>query len=208
MNKSDSIKNIAAALQLFHLKMGKVSKSANNPFFKSKYAPLPDILEAIADPLDESGLTFSQFPDGDSLTTILMHPESGEWIEASYSMHPVKSDPQSVGSAITYARRYALGAILALNIDEDDDGNKASAPAAKPLNENFEGSYGTKTPKATTPPPPPPPASDNRPWLNENTDEFNRIKAALAKVEDKAGALKAFETRFKISKQTKEKLIS
>jgi hypothetical protein len=183
MNKSDSIKNIAAALQLFHLKMGKVSKSANNPFFKSKYAPLPDILAAISDPLDESGLTFSQFPDGDSLTTILMHPESGEWMEASYSMHPVKSDPQSVGSAITYARRYALGAILALNIDEDDDGNKASAPAA-------------------------PPASDNRPWLNENTDEFNRIKAALAKIEDKAGALKAFETRFKISKQTKEKLIS
>ena len=181
MNKSDSIKNIAAALQLFHLKMGKVSKSANNPFFKSKYAPLPDILEAISEPLDESGLTFSQFPDGDSLTTILMHPESGEWIEASYSMHPVKSDPQSVGSAITYARRYALGAILALNIDEDDDGNKASAPE---------------------------PTKSELPWLNENTDEFNRIKAALAKVEDKAGALKAFETRFKISAKTKQTLIS
>ena len=180
MNKSDSIKNIAAALQLFHLKMGKVSKSANNPFFKSKYAPLPDILEAISDPLDESGLTFSQFPDGDSLTTILMHPESGEWIEAAYSMHPVKSDPQSVGSAITYARRYALGAILALNIDEDDDGNKASAPAEKV----------------------------ELPWLAENTEAFANIKAYISKATDKVAALKAAETKFRISKALKDKLIS
>lgn len=130
MNKSDSIKNIAAAIMQFQVKCGKIAKSADNPFFKSKYAPLPEILESIQIPLTESGLTFAQFPDGDSLTTILMHPASGEWMEATYAMHPVKFDPQSVGSAITYARRYALGAILGLNIDEDDDGNKASAPVS------------------------------------------------------------------------------
>jgi hypothetical protein len=183
MNKSDSIKNIAAALQLFHLKMGKVSKSANNPFFKSKYAPLPDILEAINEPLNEAGLVLSQFPDGDGLCTLIMHPESGEWLQATVKMELEKLNPQGYGSASTYYRRYSIAAALTLNIDEDDDGNKASAPAT-------------------------PPASDNRPWLNENTDEFNRIKAALSKIEDKAGALKAFETRFKISKQTKDKLLS
>lgn len=129
MEKSESIKNLAAGLAKFHSVMGKVVKSANNPFFKSKYAPLPDILEAIAEPLQEAGLTFSQIPSGDTLCTILVHVESGEWLQGCYAMHPVKSDPQSIGSAITYARRYALGAILGLNIDEDDDGNQSSGKA-------------------------------------------------------------------------------
>jgi hypothetical protein len=132
MQKSESIKNLATALLKFHSQMGKVSKTAANPFFKSKYAPLTEILDAIQSPLQECGLTFVQMPDGDCLCTILIHSESGEWIEGCYAMHPVKSDPQSIGSAITYARRYALGAILGLNIDEDDDGNKASSPQSKP----------------------------------------------------------------------------
>lgn len=181
MNKSDSIKNIAAAIMQFQVKCGKIAKSADNPFFKSKYAPLPEILEAIQIPLTESGLTFAQFPDGDSLTTILMHPASGEWMEATYAMHPVKLDPQSVGSAITYARRYALGAILGLNIDEDDDGNKASAPV-----------------------------SDDKPWLNENSPEFTRAKAAFAAAdaEGKQKLLKATQAKYKLSKRCQETLLS
>ena len=126
-NKSESIKNIASALGTFHSKMGKIVKSDTNPFFKSKYAPLPTILEQIADPLEGAGLVFTQFPDGlHGLTTLLMHPESGEWMLATYEMTPSKNDPQGQGSVITYQRRYALGAILALNIDEDDDANEAS----------------------------------------------------------------------------------
>jgi hypothetical protein len=53
---------------------------------------------------------------------------SGEWISATYEMKPTKDDPQGAGSVITYQRRYALGAALGLNIDEDDDGNKACIP--------------------------------------------------------------------------------
>jgi hypothetical protein len=132
MEKSSSIVNVAKALIIFHAKVTKVSKDASNPFFKSKYASLSNILEAISTPLQESGLTFAQFPtNGNSLTTILIHAESGEYMQDTYEMRPTKDDPQGKGSAITYQRRYALAAILGLNIDEDDDGNAASTPAKK-----------------------------------------------------------------------------
>jgi hypothetical protein len=135
MEKSQSLKNLAAALVLFHVKVENVKKDANNPFFKSKYASLSNILDVVNDPLNESGLTFCQFPtDTNGLTTILMHAESGEYIQATYEMTPTKNDPQGRGSAITYQRRYALAAILGLNIDDDDDGNAASTPPAQQNN--------------------------------------------------------------------------
>jgi hypothetical protein len=126
MNKSESIKNIAGALVKFQASVSKVAKESSNPFFKSKYASLANILSTIQKPLSECGLAVSQFPDGDALTTIIVHSESGEWMESSYTMPVAKqNDPQAMGSAITYARRYALGSILNLNIDDDDDGEKA-----------------------------------------------------------------------------------
>jgi hypothetical protein len=126
MNKSESIKNIAGALVKFQASVSKVAKEANNPFFKSKYASLANILDTIQKPLSECGLAISQFPDGNALTTIILHANSGEWMESSYVMPVAKqNDPQAMGSAMTYARRYALGSILNLNIDDDDDGEKA-----------------------------------------------------------------------------------
>jgi hypothetical protein len=126
MNKSESIKNIAGALVKFQASVSKVAKESNNPFFKSKYASLANILDTIQKPLSESGLAISQFPDENALTTIILHAESGEWMESSYVMPVAKqNDPQAMGSAMTYARRYALGSILNLNIDDDDDGEKA-----------------------------------------------------------------------------------
>lgn len=107
--------------------MGNVAKDANNPFFKSKYAPLESILPAIKEPLQQSGLTFIQIPTGlCKLTTTLIDVESGETISGEYEMTPAKNDPQGQGGAITYMRRYALVAMLGLNCDEDDDGNTAS----------------------------------------------------------------------------------
>jgi hypothetical protein len=126
MNKSESIKNIAGALVKFQASVSKVAKEANNPFFKSKYASLANILDTIQKPLSECGLAISQFPDENALTTIILHADSGEWMESSYVMPVAKqNDPQAMGSAMTYARRYALGSILNLNIDDDDDGEKA-----------------------------------------------------------------------------------
>jgi len=125
MNKSESIKNIAIALNQFQRDVDTIRKTEVNPFFKSKYASLADILNVIREPLAENGLSFVQFPKGKyGLETMLMHI-SGEWLSESYEMEPSKHDPQGAGSVITYQRRYALGAILGLNIDVDDDANKA-----------------------------------------------------------------------------------
>jgi len=131
MNKSESITELAKSLVKFHSEMGKVSKDAKNPFYKNKYASLSNIIEAVTKPLNDNGLSIVQMPCNEGLTTMLVH-ESGEWI-SSTSSTPVKdnTDPQKLGSAITYARRYALGAILSLNIDEDDDGQRASTPVQK-----------------------------------------------------------------------------
>lgn len=128
MQSSEQIKNLAAALIEFHKEVESIKKDAKNPFFKSKYATLSNILDTIDEPLTKNKLTFVQFPEGvNGLTTRLMH-ESGEWLEATYTMVPAKNDPQGLGSAITYQRRYSLGAVLGLNIEDDDDGNAASTP--------------------------------------------------------------------------------
>lgn len=126
MEKSQSVINLASALLLFHKAMGKIAKTSTNPFFKSQYADLPSILDAIKEPLYDAGLVIVSIPDGDGLTTMLIHAESGEYISSIAIMRPTKNDPQSIGSAITYQRRYSIGSILNLNIDKDDDGNRAS----------------------------------------------------------------------------------
>lgn len=130
MQKSDSIKELATALAKFQGMMKPIAKDASNPFFKSKYASLSAIIEDTKEPLVKCGLSYAQFPDEqDGLTTMLMHT-SGEWISATYNISPVDRKPQSLGSAITYARRYALQSILGLQVD-DDDGNEASKPKHK-----------------------------------------------------------------------------
>lgn len=145
MNKSDSIVELASALLAFHDKMGKVKKDSTNPFYKSKYASLSNILGAIKQPLLDSELSVSQFPTGEhELTTMLIHT-SGEFISGAFKMKPVKDDPQGIGSSITYQRRYALGAVLGLDIDEDDDANAASAPKTPTIEQKA-----TPTPQTTT----------------------------------------------------------
>lgn len=130
MEKSESIINLSKALLKFDAEVGKVSKGEINPFFKNKYASLPDILDAIKEPLQNAGLIIKQFPEMENaLTTLIIHAETGEFISTTYQMKAIKDDPQQQGSRITYQRRYAIGAALGLNIDIDDDGNKASVPS-------------------------------------------------------------------------------
>ena len=137
MNKSESITKLAAALGKFHGAMGKVGKDSVNPHFRNKYASLSNIIEAVTPHLNAAGLSIIQMPTTEGLNTMLLH-ESGEYI-SSVSAIAAKDpmNPQAVGSAITYARRYALGSVLSLNIDEDDDATAATvapkaAPQAKP----------------------------------------------------------------------------
>jgi hypothetical protein len=184
MTTSESIAKISAALVGFHRAVGKIGKDANNPFFKSKYASLPNILDGIQEPLVNNGLALVQFPEGDGgLTTRLCH-ESGEWMEATYYMKGKSDSPQDKGSAITYQRRYAVGAILSLSIDEDDDGNAASpAPATN----------GQQAAKDT----------DTRPWLNKGTKEYN---GTLLKLAEGKTDLKTVQQFFKLNKEVKAEL--
>lgn len=182
MQKSESIKNLAQALIVFHVKVDTIKKDAKNPFFKSTYASLTNILDAINEPLIESGLAVSQFPTGaDGLTTILIHGESGEWISSTYEMRPVKDDPQGRGSCITYQRRYALASVLSLNIDEDDDGNKASQPA--PVTDK--------------------PATE-KPWLNKNSEQFTKVKDFIAG----GGKIESVKLKYRLSKEIETLLTS
>jgi ERF superfamily len=127
METSAEIKNIAAAVKNWHELAVTVSKDATNPHFRSKFTSLDNMIETIRKPLASCGLSFAQFPDGDGLTTILMHT-SGEWLKSTANLKLAKEDPQGQGSAYTYGRRYALSAMLGLAADEDDDGDGASAP--------------------------------------------------------------------------------
>lgn len=132
MDTSPETKQLTEALIEFQKEVGTIKKDAVNPHFKNTYASLSAIIEAIREPLIKNGLTYVQFPSGQNgLTTRLMHT-SGEWMEADFYMTPSKNDPQGSGSLITYARRYALGAILGLATEEDDDGNVASSPNPQP----------------------------------------------------------------------------
>ena len=128
MNRSESIKSLAAALSKAQGSMGGASKDSKNPFYKTTYADLSAVVEAVKSPFSENGLSYCQFPffaDGRvGVETILMH-SSGE-----LTLPVTKQDAQSVGSAVTYARRYALQAIAGVP-SEDDDGNSASQKSYK-----------------------------------------------------------------------------
>ena len=133
MKTSESITNIAVALHRFHGLMGKVGKDATNPHFKNKYASLSNIIEATTPHLNAVGLSIIQLPCESGLETMLLHT-SGEYI-SSVSLTPCKdaSNPQALGSALTYAKRYSYAGALNLNIDEDDDANAATvAPKQVP----------------------------------------------------------------------------
>lgn len=123
MEKSEKIDELAKALSDFQGEMGSVGFDANNPFFKSKYATLAAIVASAKTFLSKHGLCVSQLATLDGgVTTILMH-DSGQFIADTLKLTPVKNDPQGMGSAITYARRYAYASILGIVADEDDDGN-------------------------------------------------------------------------------------
>ena len=127
MERSESIKELAAALNKAQAEMSGAKKGANNPFFKSKYADLNAVVDAVRIPFADNGLSYSQFPVMDEnrvgVETILMH-ESGEFIASTLMLPTGKLDAQAAGSAITYARRYSLQSIAGIPA-EDDDGNAA-----------------------------------------------------------------------------------
>lgn len=129
MEMSESINELSGALSKAQARIIGALKDAANPFFKSKYADLSSVWDAVREPLTANGLaviqTTSAPPDGSSVivTTMLAH-SSGQWVRDSLVLQPTKRDPQGIGSAITYGRRYALAAITGCP-QIDDDGEAA-----------------------------------------------------------------------------------
>jgi hypothetical protein len=124
---------LAQALLAFQKSAPAIQKDAINPHFGNRFPSLEGLMSAVVPQLNECGLIVTQLPtailvDGrpsPALRTRITHAESGEHLE-DVMLLMGKEDPQGQGSAITYARRYSLMAMLGLVADEDDDGNKAS----------------------------------------------------------------------------------
>lgn len=127
---SDTLGKLADALAKAQGMMENAAKDKDNPFFKSSYADLASVWDACRIPLSKNGLSvvqsLSMVESRLLLTSKLIH-SSGEWIDSIVPIQPVKPDPQSTGSAITYMRRFSLSALVGIAAAEvDDDGNQAS----------------------------------------------------------------------------------
>jgi hypothetical protein len=130
MKQSESISELATALSIAQSQIGGAVRSSTNPFFKSSYADLGDVIKAIKEPLAANGLSMIQMPITNlieksvGVSTRIIH-SSGEWIEGEFFLPLTKFDSQAVGSALSYSRRYGITSILMIP-QTDDDANAAS----------------------------------------------------------------------------------
>ncbi len=129
MNTSENISELAAALAKAQSEMKNAIAGADNPFFKSKYAELSVVRDAVTPALTKNGIAVTQMTDiGEGVLVVctrLIH-SSGQWIESRYPITNDTNKPQAMGSAMTYARRYSLSAICGISSEKDDDGNAAN----------------------------------------------------------------------------------
>lgn len=138
MNKSESIAKLTEALSKAQGEIRSAVMDSVNPYFKDsgkggRYADLASVWDACREPLTKNGFAVIQVPEIHEgkvcVTTILSH-SSGEWIDNELTLTPAKPDAQGIGSAITYARRYSLSAMVGI-APEDDDGNSAAGKDSK-----------------------------------------------------------------------------
>ena len=139
---SESITKLAKAMLKVQKAIGPAVKDKKNDFTKSTYATLNSVVEACISALTDAGIWMSQYPVAIensqlnenvqvlALVTKLVHADSGEWQSSLLVMPLPKNDPQGYGSAMTYARRYGLSAMVGI-VTEDDDANSACQRASK-----------------------------------------------------------------------------
>jgi ERF superfamily len=139
MNKSETLNELAGALATAQGQIKNAAKDALNPFFKSSYADLASVREAINDVFSRNGLAVTQLLGNDAhgvtVETVLLH-KSGQWLSGVVSVKAAKDDAQSLGSAVTYARRYSLSAIAGIASETDDDGESAVGRETKPTHKS------------------------------------------------------------------------
>lgn len=182
------MKELLSSLQIFSDKCPPITKDANNPFFKSKYATLDSIQEHIKPFLKLCDLVISQPTEvneyGTFVRTYVYHVPTGQFIFGVFPVVTTKATAQDYGSAVSYAKRYSLTGLLNITIqDEDDDGNTASS---KQIESNQVK------------------AIDDIPWLNENHESWNKIVEAL---KNGVATIADVRKKFKISKAIETKLL-
>lgn len=128
--QSESLKELGMALAKAQSDMSPAGINSDNPFFKSKYASFASIVKCSRPALTKHGLSIIQRPliadDGIAILATMMLHCSGEFIESRIKINPVKGDPQSYGSCLSYLKRYAYAAMVGvISDDEDDDGETA-----------------------------------------------------------------------------------
>lgn len=165
------MKELLKSLANAKSEIGKMSKDNNNPFFKSKFFDINQLLEHVEPLLFKHNLVVLQPIESGRVVTKIYHVESGDCISSELEL-PQIADPQKVGSAITYYRRYTLASLLAIQA-EDDDGNKASGNRG-----------GVKEKKG-----------DDLKWLNKGTPEWESILRGVAskKIQNLSDARKYYK---------------
>lgn len=171
------MKELYKKLSIVKQEIGKISKDKENPFFKSKYFDINSLLEHLEPILQINKLLLLQ-PLKEGKVTSVIYDLDSEAFEYSEIQLPELNDPQKLGSAITYYRRYTLQSLLGLQT-EDDDGNKASKPTKKSAK----------------------PEDDNKGWLNPGGPHW--ISAV-----NKGSSLESLRKYYKISRANGEKYLN
>ena len=160
MNQSQDISELSRAMLQIQKNLLPALKDATNPFTRSNYATLNSVMESCRSELLSHGIWLTQLPcpapvelgaGHIGLETRLIHAESGQWISSLAVIPLPKNDPQGMGSAITYARRYSLCAMLGI-VTEDDDGEgaKISSKSASSQKRSIGGPQRQKEPSGNT----------------------------------------------------------
>ena len=167
--------NFYEKLAAVKAEVGRISKDNSNPFFKSKYFDVNSLLLHVEPIIQKNGLLLLQ-PIQDNLVKSIILDTNGFSIESAIVL-PELNDPQKLGSAITYYRRYTLQSLLALQA-EDDDANLASKKVEIKVEEELK-------------------------WLNKNTPEFNKAIEYLKN----GGNIATIENKYKLAKAVKDELL-
>ena len=191
MNRSEAINELAAALSKAQgafenpkkNREVRVTSKRTGATYKFSYATFDEIVDCIRKPLADNGLSFTQGVNGAVITTMLLHA-SGQWLSTELPIKAGEADnaAQAMGSAITYAKRYALTAMLGIASEEDDDGNAADG------NVIDQSRYSDTQKRAASKPPATPTGASHKPG---NLDQSTRNGAAEQWAEQFAGKMKA-----------------
>lgn len=154
MKTSAEINEISNALAKAQAEIQHAAKDATNPHFRSSYATLASVLDACRGPLTKNGLSVIQATEpseqGIILVSMLAH-SSGQWFQSRLPMILQKQDMQGIGSAFSYARRYALAALIGVAQSDDDAEEEVGRPEAVPQRQAVGSSSGAIRPKGDAP---------------------------------------------------------